>query len=107
MHRMAKDDYTQLQKDFRSARRVSTPLMLVRTVDGRETARNLTAAAADGHPVIWWDTATGLSSLNKQVGVKALLEALTPTDQDGGEPMTPESITSPVDALGLPDPSDP
>ena len=98
---MAKDDYTQLQKDFRSARRVSTPLMLVRTVDGRETARNLTAAAADEHPVIWWDTATGLSSLNKQVGVKALLEALTPTDQDGGEPMTPESITSPVDALAV------
>ncbi len=97
---MAKDDYTQLQKDFRSARRVSTPLMLVRTVDGRETARNLTAAAADDHPMIWWDTATGLSTLNRAVGAKALMEALRPKDEDS-EPMRPEDVTSPVDALGV------
>lgn len=74
---------------FIAARRVSTPLIAVRTLDPASAIQTL-IASGNGAPKIQWDAASGFTALD-EAGRLALDSAL------GGQ--DPSSVTSPADAL--------
>ena len=78
-----------LLASFRAARRVSTPLMCIRTADPAATMRTIsTSFNGDPPPILHWDTVAGIRGVNKP-GVAAAGDL-------GGDPA---SIIGPVDAL--------
>ena len=73
----------------KAARRVSTPLICIRTADPAATMRTIsTSFNGDPPPILHWDTVAGIRGVNKP-GVAAAGDL-------GGEP---GSIIGPVDAL--------
>ncbi|MFN3653507.1 MAG: AAA family ATPase [Armatimonadota bacterium] len=58
--------------DFKSARRVGTPLLAVVTADPAATQRLLSQQLKEGTPLLQWDTVEGLGALNEP-GREALL----------------------------------
>lgn len=59
-----------LVNQFQNVRRVSTPLVVVRTTDGSSVAAAITAANQD-QPILQWDIAAGFQPRTKPTGVKA------------------------------------
>lgn len=59
---MTTDD--SLIAQFRTARRVSTPLVQITTVDPTQTIETLTVAMPDNTPVLRWDIGTGVTGIN-------------------------------------------
>lgn len=81
---------TKLVKDFRAARRVSTPLVAVQTSDMAATIDTLTRAANGETAALTWDIVRGLAGYN-DAGAKACAQL-------GVEP----ALTgNPVEALGV------
>lgn len=57
---------TKLLKDFEKARRAGVPLLVINTQDQMETMRQITRIYKDVCPIVRYDAATGLTSLNDE-----------------------------------------
>src|ERR1041385_5063243 len=77
---------------FKAARRVSVPLIAIRTPDIAQTIRSVGAVLNGKAPVVSWDIIGGLKALNDK-GQKALADAL----QD----VSPTDVLNPAEALRL------
>jgi len=74
----------------KGARRVSTPIIAIRTPDPASTMQGISVGVNGGSPKVRWDAASGFSAVNEE-GLAVLENAL-----DGAEPST---VSSPADAL--------
>lgn len=81
-----------LANQFASNRRVSTPILVVRTSDQSAAAACITAAN-EQEPIIQWDIASGFQARTEKPGGK-VIELI----MKGGNPA---AITNPVEALSL------
>lgn len=81
----------KLLDQFERARRVSTPIIAIRTADNAATQYELADAYKDA-PLVAWNCVTGLSAVNSN-GQRALKNALSGSD--------PSQMTSPVEALAV------
>lgn len=66
---------------LQAARRVSVPIVVVRTQDQAATVDVIVKAVSDANPVVTWDAARGLVGQNKQ-GTEALNKANPPIKAD-------------------------
>lgn len=74
----------------KGARRVSTPIIAIRTPDPAATMQSVSVGVNGGSPKVRWDAAAGFAAVNEE-GLAVLENAL-----EGAEPGT---ISSPADAL--------
>lgn len=70
-----KDTLTALERQFKAARLVSTPLIAIATSDQAATIEQLSdRVLTDANPIVKWDVCNGLKPVNK-LGQKALIDA--------------------------------
>lgn len=89
---------TKMAKQFLAARRTSTPLLEVRTIDPAASIDALCKLTASDTPRIRWDSVSGAHPLN-DAGAEALAEAAKPKPPRRTEAIDLESLLHPVNML--------
>jgi hypothetical protein len=95
----------QILEQYKSARRVGTPLMAISTMDPASTIHSIVSNTHEAIPVIMWDICSGWRPLNKS-GLSAIEQTLKiksfKDEQDVVAERTQDPASCLISAIGLP-----